>query len=307
MDQSDVVPPKFIQKTTKLNSIKWWFYRAERSTCVAQARLGHHPHYTIRHDDIPFRSLYIPASGEFFLCCKISYSRSTPYKPRERSDSPLNRVAFSNSNNKYKIPRHVSEALLSSYVHIFRHITEGNLNLVEVRFKHARPENTAQHERFFHAPLLFEQPANELVISKDILELPIFLANPGLLKPLEQIAQKFIDNLYLSDTLSDRVTRLLSKLLARGKRTNIETIATNLAMSVRNMQIKLKEEGTSYQRILDSVRKEIALSYLNEEDVTICDIAFLLGFSEQNAFNHAFKRWTGGSPKHYFKKKADTI
>ena len=224
-------------------------------------------------------------------------------QPRLAQEGNFIYLTISNSNFKYKIPRHISEALLSSYVNIFRHITEDNFNLVEVRFKHKMPEDTAQHEIFFRSPLLFEQPANELVIAKECLELPIFLANPGLLKPLEQIAQKFIDHLYLSDNLSDKVIRLLSNLLTKGERTNIETIAASLAMSVRSMQIKLKEERTSYQKLLDSVRKEIALSYLQEEDVTICDIAFLLGFSEQSAFNHAFKRWTGGSPKRFFKSK----
>jgi AraC-like DNA-binding protein len=224
-------------------------------------------------------------------------------QPRIGQEGDFVYLTFSNSNNKYKIPRHISEALLSSYVHIFRNLTENRLKLVEVSFKHARPEDITRHEQIFQAPLLFEQPSDELVIAKEFLDLPIFLANPGILKPLEQIAQKFVDNLYLSDSLSDRVARLLSKLLSRGERINIETIAASLAMSVRNLQIKLKEEGTSYQKILDSVRKEIALSYLNEDDVTICDVAFLLGFSEQSAFNHAFKRWTGGSPKTYYKKK----
>jgi AraC-like DNA-binding protein len=47
------------------------------------------------------------------------------------------------------------------------------------------------------------------------------------------------------------------------------------------------------------VRKEIAVDYLKRPDVAIYDIAFLLGFSEQSAFNHAFKRWTGDSPREY--------
>lgn len=228
---------------------------------------------------------------------------SDAVQPRMGHEGNIVYFTFTNSNSKYRIPRHISEALFSSYVHIFRHLTENRIKLVEVRFKHPRPEDIARHIRIFQAPLLFEQPSDELIIAAEFLDLPIFLANPGILKPLEQIAQKFVDNLYLSDSMADRVISLLSKLLARGERTNIETIAFDLAVSVRNLQIKLREEGTSYQKLLDSVRKKIALSYLNEDNVTICDIAFLLGFSEQSAFNHAFKRWTGGSPKRYLKKK----
>jgi AraC-like DNA-binding protein len=64
----------------------------------------------------------------------------------------------------------------------------------------------------------------------------------------------------------------------------------------------LKDEKTTYQKLLAAVRKEIALSYLKEKEATICDIAFLLGFSEQSAFNHAFKRWTGFTPREYLKR-----
>jgi AraC-like DNA-binding protein len=68
------------------------------------------------------------------------------------------------------------------------------------------------------------------------------------------------------------------------------------------LQTKLKEEGTSYRQILDQVRKELALDYLERPEMTMFDIAFLLGFSEQSAFNHAFKRRTGSSPKEYQKR-----
>ncbi len=202
-----------------------------------------------------------------------------------------------------KIPRHIAEALLSSYIHIFRHLTENKLNLVEVHFKHIQPMDISEHERIFKAPLLFEQPRNELVIDSKFLELPILLASQELLETLENFARRLLDRLYTSNPLSDKVIRLLSNLLARGEKLGIEIVAKEVGMSVRNLQIKLKQEGENYQKLLDAVRKDIALNYLNEKEATICDIAFLLGFSEQSAFNHAFKRWTGTTPREYFKKK----
>ena len=54
-------------------------------------------------------------------------------------------------------------------------------------------------------------------------------------------------------------------------------------------------ENTSFRKILDQARKQIAVRYL-EKKIPICDIALLLGFSEQSAFNHAFRRWTGSTP-----------
>jgi AraC-like DNA-binding protein len=69
------------------------------------------------------------------------------------------------------------------------------------------------------------------------------------------------------------------------------------------LQNKLREEGTTYRTVLDELRQETALHYLERQDVPIVDVAFLLGFSEQSAFNHAFRRWTGTSPQQYRMQK----
>ena len=201
----------------------------------------------------------------------------------------------------FEISRHISEAMLCAYVYIIRHIAENNSGLLEVRFKHTRPKDIREHNEIFLVPLLFDQPKNELVIEKNTLSLPIFLADPKLLETIEHLAKNLLDRLYPTNIWTDRVVSLISKLLSGGEKTDITTIASNLAVSARNLQNRLKEEKTSYQMILDEVRKEVALNYLNQKDVTICDIALLLGFSEQSAFNHAFKRWSGLTPGQYRK------
>lgn len=192
--------------------------------------------------------------------------------------------------------RHASEALLCSILNFIRHaVPQSVISPVRVSFSHSRPDEVAEHLRIFAAPLLFDQPRNELVLEKKLLELPIFFANPGILQALEQHALTLLDQLYSSDTFADNVVQLIGKML-QGEAPSIETIAKNLAMSTRSLQGKLQQEGTTYQKLLDRVRKEIAVSYLKQSDVAIIDIAFLLGFSEQSAFNHAFKRWTGMTP-----------
>ena len=201
----------------------------------------------------------------------------------------------------FEISRHISEALLCAYVYIIRRITENNSGLLEVRFRHLRPKDIREHKEVFLVPLLFDQPKNELVIEKNTLNLPVFLADPKLLETIEHLAKNLLDRLYPRNIWTDKVISLISKLLSGGEKTDIKTIAATLAVSARNLQNRLKEEKTSYQRIIDQVRKEVALNYLTQKDVTICDIALLLGFSEQSAFNHAFKRWSGLTPGQYRK------
>ena len=131
------------------------------------------------------------------------------------------------------------------------------------------------------------------------LDQPIFLADPTVLTALEQLADRRMQELFSEKTLSMEVGRLINKTLLTGKETSLDVIAKGLALSPRNLQLKLKAEGVSYQIILDALRKEIALDYLREPDASNADLAFLLGYSDQSAFNHAFKRWTGKTPRQY--------
>jgi AraC-like DNA-binding protein len=197
------------------------------------------------------------------------------------------------------LDRHHSEAVLSGLAFRLCGLTEGEMQFVQVRFSHARPQDTTEHQRIFRCPVVFGQPDNALVLERAYLSRPIFLANPAFLERLEQFAQERLDRLYASDTWANKVLRLIGEVLWRGEKPTLETVAYELAISRRHLQNKLKKEGTTYRALLDQLRKEIALKYLKKPDVMIYDVAFLLGFSEQSAFNRAFKRWMGASPKEY--------
>jgi len=75
-----------------------------------------------------------------------------------------------------------------------------------------------------------------------------------------------------------------------------EKVARDLGLSVRSLQRRLAEAGTSFRDLLDTSRQEMALSYIREPEIELAEIAFLLGFSDQSAFSRAFKRWTGNTP-----------
>lgn len=77
----------------------------------------------------------------------------------------------------------------------------------------------------------------------------------------------------------------------------IETIAANIGMTTRTLARRLAEEGASYGAVLDELRRDLSVRYLKDRSLSLCQIAWLLGYSEVTSFNHAFKRWTGHSPK----------
>jgi len=194
--------------------------------------------------------------------------------------------------------RHFSEALLSTFNTLIKDLAEHPFSPVEVHFSHAPPQDVREHQRIFQAPLLFEQPRDELVIEKQHLEKPVFLASSQLLATLERYALDLIHKIYLPNSWADRVIRLLPKRM-QGEKPLIDSIATELSVSVRSLQSKLSHEGTTFQQLLDYSRKEMSIQYLKNTEMTLSDVTFMLGFSQQSAFNHAFKRWTGKTPKQY--------
>jgi AraC-like DNA-binding protein len=77
----------------------------------------------------------------------------------------------------------------------------------------------------------------------------------------------------------------------------MEGIAKRLGASGRTLTRVLASEGCTFSGILDTLRLELAKSYLREENLPISEVAWLLGFQNVSAFFHAFKRWTGKTPK----------
>lgn len=194
---------------------------------------------------------------------------------------------------------YISETLLCTFHTLLQHITEGKLLPVQVRFTHPRPNDVSEYQKVFQAPVKFNAGQNELVIERASLDLPIQLANKQFLQVMEQYAAKLLDRMGAMEVWSDKVARQIGKMIIKGRNPKIDAVAGELVLSKRNLQVKLKQEGTSFRQIGEDVRKEIAKDYLKRADTTICDVAFLLGYSEQSVFNHAFKRWTGKTPKEY--------
>lgn len=192
------------------------------------------------------------------------------------------------------------EFIFSFVISVLGHLSPAQPG-VEVRFAHRRPGDISEHLRIFGPAVHFAQPENELGLDRSYLETSIAAADEGLLPHLEQYADRLLRRVR-PDTWSGRVAELLSRTLCDGK-PSLAQVATQLAVSRRSLQGKLKEEGTTYQAVLDRVRRELATACLGDNTMSLAEIAFLLGFSDQSAFNHAFRKWTGDSPLRFRESK----
>lgn len=202
----------------------------------------------------------------------------------------------------YPSQPHLSEAFLSTYYSILAKLSNGSIRPVTVNFSHQGPgcqEDKVAYEKFFKAPVNFLADKNEMVIDKRDLDIRIELADTSLLTLLERHATRLVEDIPFENKWSGRVAKLIGKEIFSSSVPVIDTIARDLAVSKRSLQEKLKSEDTCFRNLVQTVRKQIAVDQLSDPDASICEVAFMLGYSDQSAFNHAFKRWTGKSPKAY--------
>jgi len=195
-------------------------------------------------------------------------------------------------------PEHpdLSEALLCIYYLILEHLTQGRLNPIEVRFTHSGTTDKGVYRQVFQAPIRFGAKRDELIVAAESLNLPIDLANRELFELLESHAIRIANTLGKVNPWTDKVIGRISSMVVKGINPTLDSVSKQLALSRRSLQAKLNAEQTTFRNCLETVRKQVALDYLARPEFSVCDIGFLLGYSEQSAFNHAFKRWTGKSP-----------
>jgi AraC-like DNA-binding protein len=200
------------------------------------------------------------------------------------------------SDARVAAPRQAIEFAEASLVRSARVLTNSRLRPVEVKFRHSRNHDIAKFERFFGCPVHFGTRHNSLTFSRHQLALPIATADKRLHRLLtgycEEILASREDS---SPDLRHRVERIIAKLLCRGE-AETETVAHELGMSVRTLARRLSNLGVSFAQVLDELRHDLALRYLQDPNLSLSQIAFLLGYSELSAFSHAFRRWTQTTP-----------
>ena len=125
---------------------------------------------------------------------------------------------------------------------------------------------------------------------------PFLTANHAMWAILEPAFDKKMDDLTQDSSFRDRVRACLLEMLASGEYA-MSSVASKLAMSSRTLQRRLREEGTTFQKVLDELREELARHYLSATDYTSIEISFLLGYEEPSSFFRAFRAWTGQTPE----------
>ncbi|HEX4844430.1 MAG TPA: AraC family transcriptional regulator [Limnobacter sp.] len=178
----------------------------------------------------------------------------------------------------------------------------GDPSLVPQRVELTRPAPQASNidyfEKSFGAPLLYGQSTMRIVYAQSTVKTRLKGANRLIAEHLDQASLAAIERLKPTQTLAKKVRALVLRTLPHGA-PSVEAVAEHLAMSARNLQRKLADEGTSLADIVDDVRQEEAKRLLTQTQAPLTAIALDLGFSDASAFSRACKRWFGKPPSEF--------
>jgi AraC-like DNA-binding protein len=192
--------------------------------------------------------------------------------------------------------RQFFELLALWFIRTLHTETNRDFTLSRVTFTHARNADLREVHRLLRCPVDFAQGVDSWVLPQRVMDLPIVSGDSQLLKILTAHADDLLAERHSVTGLQSMVANQLASLLPSGE-SRAAVVARQLGMSSRSLTRHLADEGTTFGDVLEQLRRRLATRYLADDRMSVQQIAWLLGYSEVGAFNHAYKRWTGAAPR----------
>ncbi|WP_280282273.1 AraC family transcriptional regulator [Pseudomonas sp. BN415] len=175
-----------------------------------------------------------------------------------------------------------------------------NLNPNWVAFRHTKPDDVREYEALFRCPLKFDQPETTIAFNARYLYIELPFADSKLRRIMSDVCEQLLKQ--LGDALEPSwlaiARRTVLESFSQGE-PRLQTAAKAVGMSEAELKEHLAHRGLSFRGFVDDLRSSLAIGYARDPALGLVDIAYLLGFSEQSAFQRAFKRWTGMTPGQY--------
>lgn len=165
-----------------------------------------------------------------------------------------------------------------------------------VTVTHPKPGYAGEVARVFGAPVTYDAPRNAILMDYKWSDYRLNLHPRYVFGVMSKHADQLLKELEASKSVRGKVESLLMPVLHKGD-ASMDAAADKMGMSRQTLFRRLKDENTTFEKVLDELRRRLALDYLGAKKVSVNETAFLVGFSDPAAFSRAFKRWTGKSPR----------
>lgn len=190
------------------------------------------------------------------------------------------------------------EGWVSVMMRFIRYMYQPNYHPSLIRFMTPCANNREElYSQHFGCSVEFNADRNGICFANTDLHIALPAANADLARQSDQVVMEFLNRMGRLDLLGQVHAKIID-LLPSGRCT-MEKVAEAMHMSTRKLHNKLAELDCRFQEVLDDTRRELAEQYMEQNEISVSEIAYMLGFSDCSNFSRSFKRWTGKSPSSY--------
>jgi AraC-like DNA-binding protein len=198
------------------------------------------------------------------------------------------------------VVRFLIEMAFAHLVEMREFLLETDSVLPKIEVTYEKPSYHDSYASFLKTSIHYSQEYNRIWVLSSDLAKPISFADEASFQMAVNQLQVALETLEINDDLPNQIKRILTS--TELYTLNMERIAKELFMSSRTLRRRLEQYGVTYKELVDEVKKQKALEHLNQTDISITEISFLLGFQDVSSFSKAFKRWTDMTPSEYRSK-----
>ena len=178
------------------------------------------------------------------------------------------------------------------------------IRLQETHFTFKAPAHRSELQIMFPSQLQFKRSANRLIFDAQYLDKPLVRSDQELATYVQNAPADVMTIPGADTTLEAQIERMIGQRHPeRLVFAPIHELAKELGVSSQTLHRRLKESATSYQKIKDNLRREVAIHKLVNERLSVEQVAEVVGFTESRSFTRAFKHWTGLTPREYCKRE----
>jgi len=203
-----------------------------------------------------------------------------------------------------EIERPVLEAVIMAIKNVFEAITPASAERVQcVRFPFSDPDYADIVRQMINYPIAWSQPWAGFSVDSALLDMPLQLADPVTFHEIEQICQRKLMQMNEKTALGVRIHQLLRELILEQHRLpSLEFTASLFNMTPRTLHRHLEGEGSSFKQIVQEVRHQMAIEAIHAGNLSMQEIAWMLGYQDAANFRRAFKQWEGVPPSQFASK-----